>query len=254
MTIVVVSPHRDDAAFSLGLTIGSWLEADHVVRVLNCFTRSEYAPHAEFEFIHSNDRMPRVSALRLREDQSWQKMYRAGLHMTDLNLKDAPLRLHIRVDQVCTTPVKAGDKATDKIQKSVTALRPDALVLPLGLGSHVDHVTARDAGILVSRISGLPMVLYEDLPYAARPGAAETIAAVAAELSDELQPLFVTHEGSVEDAVARKRRLALCYDSQIVDDEAAQIADFSRRYSGRERVWGNAAWRAADLSVRGKAV
>ena len=248
VTIVVLSPHRDDAAFSLGLSIGAWLEAGHKVEVVNCFTRSEYAPHAEFEFIHSNDRLPRVTALRLREDQSWQKMYGAKTpRLTDLNLKDAPLRLHCTVEEVCRREVNPEDKAMVKVPKALSALGADALVVPLALGAHVDHVTAREAVIRAALAPDLAMAFYEDLPYAARPGAAEMIEADAAAVSGELQPVFVTEEGAEDAAVARKRRLALCYDSQIADDEAEQIAAFCARYGGRERLWADAAWRASKM-------
>ena len=244
----MLSPHRDDAAFSLGLSIGTWLEAGHRVEVVNCFTRSEYAPHAEFEFIHSNDRLPRVTALRLREDQSWQKMYgvsKPGL--TDLNLKDAPLRLHVAVDQVCGLPVNPNDKAMVKVPKAVAALKPEAVVVPLALGSHVDHVTVREAMRTAGEQAGMAMAFYEDLPYAARPGAAETIGVAAAAVSGELEFGFVTAEGTQETAAARKRRLALCYDSQIGDEEAELMAAFCARYGGRERLWGDAAWRALGM-------
>ena len=247
MTIVVLSPHRDDAAFSLGLNIGAWLEAGHRVEVVNCFTRSEYAPHAEFEFIHSNDRLPRVTALRLREDQSWQKMYGARApRLTDLSLKDAPLRMHVSIHQVCGLAVNPEDKAMVKVPKAVAALGAEALVVPLALGAHVDHVTVREAMVRAGLAEGLPVAFYEDLPYAARPGAAEAIEADAMAVSEQLQAVFVTKEGAVGVAVARKRRLALCYDSQIADEEADEIAAFCERYGGQERLWGNAAWRASE--------
>jgi hypothetical protein len=49
-------------------------------------------------------------------------------------------------------------------------------------------------------------------------------------------------------AVARKQRLAICYDSQVEDATTDQIAEFSRNYQGRERLWANAAWRDSVLS------
>ena len=244
---MVVSPHRDDAAFSLGLSIGWWLDAGHAVSVVNCFTRSAYAPYAEFEFIHSNDRMARVSALRLREDEAWQKMYGRGLQIADLNLKDAPLRLHVGIDQVMGLAINPEDKAMAKLPKAMAALKPDAVVLPLALGSHVDHVTARMA--MTGEATPTPMAFYEDLPYAARPGAAELIAQAAAGIADGLSPVFVTEEGDIVEAVERKRRLAICYDSQIADEAAEQIAGFCARYGGRERLWANAAWRASAMGV-----
>ncbi len=243
--IVVMSPHRDDACFSLGLSIGSWIEANHTVVVVNCFTRSEYAPYADFEFIHSNDRMPRVSALRLREDGAWQKMYPRGLQLVDLNLKDAPQRLHVAVDQVIGRAANPDDKTMTKLPRAVAALNPDAVVLPLALGGHVDHVTARMAMTQAEEFRGIAMAFYEDLPYAAWPGVAEEIEKAARGLDEALEPAFVTEAVQVDEALKRKRRLALCYDSQIADEVAQQIAEFSVRYGGRERLWGNGAWRAA---------
>ena len=245
LKIVVVSPHRDDACFSLGLTIGSWIEANHTVVVVNCFTRSEYAPYADFEFIHSNDRMPRVSALRLREDEAWQKMYPRGLRLVDLNLKDAPQRLHVAVDAVIGRAVNPEDKTMAKLPKAVSALKPDAVVLPLALGGHVDHMTARLAMTQAEEFCETAMAFYEDLPYAAWPGVAEEIDSAARGLHAGLEPVFVTEEEHIDAAMKRKRRLALCYDSQIGDEVAAQIAAFSEGYGGRERLWGNPAWRAA---------
>jgi LmbE family N-acetylglucosaminyl deacetylase len=254
LKIVVVSPHRDDAAFSLGLSIGSWIEAEHTVEVVNCFTRSDYAPFAEFEFIHSNDRLPRVTALRLREDQAWAKMYGRGLRLADLNLKDAPLRLRVAADEVLTRAVNAEDKAMAKLPKAVAALRPDAVVVPLAVGAHVDHRTVRSAMVEAGLPEGLPCAFYEDLPDAAWPGMAETIEAVAQELGRGLEPVFVTSKGAVAQAVARKRRLALCYDSQIADAVADEIAEFCVQYGGRERMWADAAWRAAGLMVEEREV
>ncbi len=250
MKIAVLSPHRDDAAFSLGLSIGVWLEAGHEVEVVNCFTRTTYAPHADFESIHSNDRLTRVTALRHREDLTWQKMYggrKPGLH--DLNLKDAPLRLHVRTDQVCALPIDPNDKALVKVPKAVAALGADALVIPLALGSHVDHLTVRAAILATDLPSDMPMALYEDLPYAARPEATQSLEREASLIEGNLRSLFVTTSVQVEAAEQRKRRLALCYDSQIADDVATQIATFCHRYEGRERIWGNAAWCASELVV-----
>ena len=248
MKIAVVSPHRDDAAFSLGLSIGTWLNAGHEIRVVNCFTRSTYAPHADFEFIHSNDRLARVTALRQREDTSWQKMYCGRKpSLTDLNLKDAPLRLHMAVDQVCAVSINPDDKAMVKLPKAIVEFGADALILPMALGGHVDHRTVRAAVLSMNWPPEKPLALYEDLPYAARPGIADRIESEAHAVGIDVQPLLVASGCSVAAAEVRKRRLALCYDSQIANDLASQIATFCRRYEGRERIWANAAWRVSEL-------
>ena len=98
------------------------------------------------------------------------------------------------------------------------------MLLPLGVGGHVDHRTARLAGISALP-EGTAVGFYEDLPYAARVEPVGTIAERVAEIGG-LTAGFVGEAGDVAEAVARKRRLALFYDSQIDSDVVAQIAGF----------------------------
>ena len=252
MVISIVSPHRDDAAFSLGLAIRTWLAAGHTIDVVNCFTRSDYAPFSDVASLHVNDRTTYVSALRLREDQAWQRSLRAGakkLRLTDLNLKDAPRRLRISANDVCGLPVAAEDKALLKIRKSLQTLKFDALLIPLALGGHVDHKTARDAAMGCIP-AGVPCAFYEDLPYATRPNAAEEIADDVASLGLALTAGFIGPPQDPAAAVADKRAMAQCYDSQIDSEVTGQIAGFCERYQGRERMWGNVAWQASALALR----
>ena len=242
MRMVVFSPHRDDAAFSLSLAIDTWLSKGHRVHVVSCFTRSEYAPFSDAESLHANDRLHYVTALRLREDESWRRQFGAGLTMADLNLKDAPLRLRCGVEEVCGLEVNAADKAMVKIRKAVERVAGDAVLLPLALGDHVDHRTVREAGRL-GLADETACAFYEDLPYATRPGVADSIAAVARELKGGLEPIFGGEAGDGAVAAERKRRVMLAYDSQVDGEGTRVIAEFSLRYGGRERLWANAAWR-----------
>jgi hypothetical protein len=197
--------------------------------------------------------MSYVSAVRLREDQTWLRLVSAGvgagtLALHDLNLKDAPIRLRCTADNVCATPVKPDDKTFGKVTRALTALAPDALILPLAIGSHVDHLTARVAAL--SWLSaGQPAAFYEDLPYSARPGAAEQLASSAAALDRTLLPVFGSPERTPAAAFTAKRKLALCYDSQVDDAQIEQIAGFAANYAGRERLWANAAWLQLHLTA-----
>ena len=242
MKIVVVSPHRDDAAFSLSLAIQFWLAAGQSVEVINCFTRSEYAPFSDAASVHANDRMSYVSALRSREDVMWRRQHGAGLTLRDLNLKDAPLRLHCSIDEVCSHDTNPADKTFAKVRSTLERTQADALVLPLGLGTHVDHLTARDAARAAWPMNS-PCAFYEDLPYAARPGAAEEILASAHATDTRLEPFFISGPcADTKSAIALKRKSALCYDSQIDDETTESIAHFCARYEGRERLWANPSW------------
>ena len=255
MKIVVFSPHRDDAAFSLGLSIESWLEAGHRVQVLNCFTQCAYAPFSDADSLHANDRVSFVSAVRKREDAAWAKLLGGKLQMTDLDLLDAPLRLACEVDEVFSLPIRAGDRAVSRVGGAIAKLARTgaanelAIVLPLAIGGHIDHRVTRQAGMEALAKSSLPVAFYEDLPYAARPGAAEQIFAAAESTGFALESCFADEpQTDSAPAVTRKRRMADAYDSQVDSEEAGQIAEFSGGYEGRERLWGNQAWRGSVLA------
>jgi LmbE family N-acetylglucosaminyl deacetylase len=240
LKITVVSAHRGDAALALGLSVAEWLRQGHAVEVVSCFTRSEFAPFSDVGSVHANDRMSFASATRKREDESWAKMLRGKFTPTDLNMKDAPLRLHCGAEDVFGLAVNLAEKSAVKIRKAIERSGAEALVLPLGLDGHVDRVTARDAGA-ASWQATLPVAFYEGLPQAVAFGD-ERLKNAALAVRPDLEPALVGEPA--EDAVARKRRVAWCYDSQIDEATTLQIAEFTQRYDGRERLWANAAWRA----------
>ena len=249
MKIVVISPHRDDAAFSLGLAIAGWLAAGHSVNVINCFTLSDYAPFSALQSMHPESRIRSVTALRLREDETWGKLLGDGLTLTNLQLKDAPLRLNCSANDVCGMIVTSADGALLTIREALGDAQADALALPLALGGHVDHRTAREAAI-PGESNARPCAFYEDLPYAARPGAAATIEDASYALDAGLTPIFTSAMTDPDSAARRKRRQVLCYPSQVDDEVTEQIAGFCARYGGRERLWANAAWHSSKLAVQ----
>jgi hypothetical protein len=242
MKIAVISAHRGDAGLAVGLAMGTWLERGDAVEVISCFTRSEHAPFSDAGSLHENDRMSFISATRKREDVAFAKLFRGKLTMTELNLKDAPLRLHCSPEEVFGQVGESSDKAALKVRKAIETSKASALVVPRGLGGHIDRMTARDAAIAGATI---PVAFYEDLPQAL--GVSEE--GIEAEAKRwGLSPGFAAEAAEdVEAAVKRKRKIAWCYDSQIDEDVTLQIAEFCRRYQGRERLWMDATWRSAAL-------
>ena len=253
MKITVVSPHRGDAAFALGLSIEAWLREGHAVEVVSCFTRSEFAPYSDVGSVHRNDRVSFVTAVRKREDEAWRKQVGASkFTITDLNLKDAPLRLHVGASEVFGRAADASEKVVSKIRRALEMSKAGAWVLPLGLSGHVDHVTARDVALSAMPKEGFPVAFYEELPEAAVAGDEGIDAAklsLTLAVQGKLEPVFAVGYGQTgaEDAVAKKRRVAWCYDSQIDEAATTGIAEFCRRFEGRERIWANAAWRSQGL-------
>jgi hypothetical protein len=241
LKITVVSAHRGDAALALGLSVAAWLEQRHAVEVVSCFTRSESAPFSDVGSLHANDRMSFASATRKREDECWAKMLRGKFTLTDLNMKDAPLRLHCDPHEVFGLMVNLEEKSAVKIRKAIERSCAELLVVPLALDGHVDRVMARDAGAAHLQAT-LPVAFYEDLPQALS-FSDRALRDAALAVRKDLEDAFVA--AAWADAVARKRRVAWCYDSQIDEATTLQIAEFCLRYEGRERLWANAAWKAA---------
>jgi nucleotide-binding universal stress UspA family protein len=236
-----------------------WLTARHTVTLLNVFTRSRYAPYSDAAFVHENDELSYVSAMRLREDElflrrikeSLPKGLKNHLHMLDLNLKDASIRLRVPIDQLCNTPVNAVDPSLEKIRKALTRQSElgamEALVLPAGLGNDVDHLTVRKAAMPF--VASLPAAFYEDLPYlASHPSAStdlEVLKSAATERNDPLAEIVCRAGEPAADAIVRKRKLVLNYASQIDEEAGVVISSFAANYDGGERLWANQLWRSS---------
>ena len=253
MKIVVLSPHRDDAAFSLSLSISHWLSVGHTVTILNVFTRSMYAPYSDAEAKPEGERLDYVSALRKREDEKFLAALGGHVKMVDLDVVDAPIRLKCDASIVCDMDVQADDFAIPRIQEGLAKLvksHDTALVLPLGLGHHVDHRTARDVSLDLS--STVPCAFYEELPYAMRDGVRVDLSRFREDASTRLHEALypVQCHGTHTRPTDWKRRLALGYESQIDAGLADAIANFSHRYHGAERLWANEDW--LKIAVREK--
>lgn len=249
MKITVVSPHSGDAALALGLAIEGWLLRGHAVEVICCFTRSEFAPYSDAGSLHANDRMSFVTAVRRREEETWRRRFGGSkLVVTDLNLKDAPLRLHCSREDAFGRPADVSEKVVTKIRRAVEQSKGGALVLPLGLSGHVDYVSARNAAMHAQTVM-LPLAFYAEFPFAARMEGDRALNDAAGQLPAELQAELqsvdadLLAQASVDEAVQRKRRIALCYDSQMNDAVTTEIAESIRRSNGVERILANAAWR-----------
>ena len=155
-----------------------------------------------------------------------------------------------------TVEIRPGDRAVARIAGALRKLAEKsapgqiALALPLALGDHIDHRVVHQAALEALAANAAPMAFYEDLPYAGRPGIADTIEHRATATGLGLEPSFAQQAITVVAEVCqRKHSIAECYDSQIDDEIAWQLATFAERYAGRERLWCNAAWFASALQA-----
>ncbi len=227
--LTILSPHRDDAAFSLYLSLSRWSSLGLKLNVVNFFTVSAYAPRA------TSQDAPTVSALRSKEDRRVLRLISRDIKVQSLDLLDAPLRLGIGVNSVCQ--IEAGETQLLEANRLALVIRRyygRSLVLaPLALGNHVDHLTVNTAAVINSSVSRLGF--YEDLPYATWTTEA-SIRERVSNMEEKTRVLLKPTIIRVQNSAPRKLRVISYYHSQITRGEAATIARFSMKYAG-ERIW-----------------
>jgi LmbE family N-acetylglucosaminyl deacetylase len=115
-----------------------------------------------------------LMATRRLEDERFAAF--AEVSIVWLDLPDAVFRGYEGDDQLLGTP-RADDPApVDLLRREIARLEPQRVYLPLGVGGHVDHQLARDAGTALlhdARRWVMPgpeyvgaIAYYEDFPYA----------------------------------------------------------------------------------------
>jgi LmbE family N-acetylglucosaminyl deacetylase len=232
MKVVVLSPHRDDAAFSCGLAMRALLYSGVHLKIVNVCTMSCYAPYSPD---CGNDRLEQVSQIRHGEDLVFlQRLGRdtnnfgAMPSMLDLGWLDAPVRWKVEdaavleTREVPPTEIHALSIELERFRSS------DLVLAPLALGGHVDHLLVHIAAVKTYAENRL--VFYEDLPYAGRLPTAEL-----SKLAQQRSWRFVPQPGTP----GIKRDDALCYPSQIAPDVADEMEQYALTLGGSERFYGS---------------
>ncbi len=253
--ILVLSPHRDDACFSLALTLLRWVGDHREITVLNCFTRSNYAPLHNSPSSDIAELCSRISDLRRSEDERFARAVRGKrnadtspqgrLALMDLSLADAPIRLSCSANDVCASWHSPDEDSVQRIRSAIEEFGSQggeiAIALPAALGGHIDHRVVRHAAQTFCR--SWPCAIYEDLPYAMRAGAADELERLLRNYHDTNgEPFCAELTQSASDGTL-KRELCSIYASQINANEARAMAEFTGS-NGGERIWTNRAWRS----------
>ncbi len=200
--ILAVSPHLDDAAFSIGGMLAAHARGGGRVTIVTCFTATMPDP-AGFALACQLDKGlgPEVDYMALRRAEDDAACAVIGARAIHLPLPEAPHRGYDSAPALF-----AGRHAGDGILPALAAALRDALedsaadvVLgPLAIGDHVDHWLVRDA-LLAAKPD---VLLWEDWPYVAR-----------VDRRPVAQPVR-RHVLSEEDR-ADKAEMCECYASQI---------------------------------------
>ena len=183
-------------------------------------------------------------AQRRLEDERFAAF--AEVSVVWLDLPDAVFRGYEGDDQLLGAPRDDDPAPADVVRQEIARLEPSRVYLPLGIGGHVDHQLARDAGLALladARRWVMPgpdyanrVVLYEDFPYAWWEdfgGLGDmpegSLAALPADLS------LTAEFADISDQIERKIRGIALYESQIerLFDTQKAMASAVRAYAAR---------------------
>jgi LmbE family N-acetylglucosaminyl deacetylase len=230
--VLVLSPHPDDAAYSIGGLIQQ-STFTFQIHLLTVFGRSNYLRKSKFE----RD-WHLVTRVRKREDFAFAA--RIGAELTYLNSPEVSLRVGSSLDQIFihngNTAISVPRELKSKVRKVVDLVKPIAFFCPLGFGGHRDHLITRKLAATEAASRNIPLFYYEDLPYVGASTEREVLKfvnSVAQDLRARLAPINIE---------SKLNNLTL-YRSQIGSEEMATVARYANRVGGlqaAERVWSAA--------------
>ncbi len=229
LKIYILSPHIDDAAFGLGLTISKCADKQIPVTIINCFTVTKWtAVSVETKEVNA------VSRLRKNEDEAFYKAFNGKINIINLDLLDAPLRNgYIFQNQ----PFQQNELELIEELKKLLQLHVDGLLFcPLGIGNHIDHAICLEA--VAQLYKNLNVLFYEDLPYACRITTTELTTHIK-DAEERLQVEFINYTEGLRNCKIDKEQAICIYKSQMNNEICSEIVEHMNALSG-ERLWGEA--------------
>lgn len=171
--IMLVSPHLDDAVFSVGGLMAALAEEGYELHLVTCFTRSVLNPTG-FALACQLDKGLAAEAdymeLRRQEDREACRLLYAQPHWLDL--PEAPHRGYESASalfQDILEEDKIQPALVERLRESADDLAPDLILSPVGIGNHVDHQQVKQAASTLQReLTETLFLHWYDEPYLSR--------------------------------------------------------------------------------------
>jgi hypothetical protein len=214
--LLLLSPHSDDIAFSLGglLAAGSAFRGWERHQV-TLFVRSCHAPYAP-----QLDSVAAVTRARCQEDDAFCAYH--GIRLHRLDLEETLVRGYPSVASIFALRRPEDDplfeRTCHEVARAVDGF--DLVLSPLGIGGHIEHALVREA----CRRTRADVLYYEDLPYAGDYSNAELDRAGAGFALEMRCRSF-----DIEAALVSKCDRLLAYASQVQAADLTKVIDHARR-------------------------
>jgi LmbE family N-acetylglucosaminyl deacetylase len=243
MSILILSPHYDDAVYSCGGTIYTLVQQGEDVQILTIMAGLPTLPLPEtpiVQFLHEKWELGDNQVMeRRREDEAAAKLLGAKTRYLDI-----PDCIYRRVDEEAPYPTVDslwGEVHPNDPAHAVLAKQDledfELIYAPLAIGRHVDHQLVR-AWALKLQAEGREIRFYQDYPYMRKREAIDE----ALGHFGEMQPYVVMLS---EAAMQAKIAAMAAYASQIstfweneaaIDAEVRQTFAYDAGYA--ELSWG----------------
>lgn len=234
--VLIVSPHCDDACFSLG---GSILKnmGENIV-IWSVFTEQNYTILPEGE--------EAAKQRILKEEYSFIKESRVFLIIE--GLPDAYLREYkklsdilladFKLEELCETERNMFNRVVVGFENILKEVKPRYVGLPIGCGAHIDHLLVREAGMKVWRNSekSIQIFFYEELPYSLNAKWRDDALCKLIVENRNVTPYFLR----IDEFVDKKYNLINLYKSQIKERDSKKIIDYAKTLEpggAYERIW-----------------
>ncbi len=225
--ILIVSPHPDDACFSLGGYILKKFKSE--ITVWDVFSRQEYSI--------DNNKNPKDQVIQ--EEKYAMSDLNVNLIMEDL--PEAGLRGYGKLSDILNYSFQdfneshIGESVFKSFGRVIKTVAPNIVLIPMGCGAHVDHLIAREFIFKwwSEKQNDIKLFLYEELPYGLnRDWFEKSLASLAYNIREN----FI----NIDDFINEKAKIMAIYISQIKDREIQAIVKHSNSIKQGhyiERVW-----------------
>ena len=223
-TLLAISPHLDDAIFSVGALLWSLRRRGWRVVVATVFAGNVERPSG-FALACQLDKglAADVDYMALRRDEDRQACKTIDVEPRHLPLLEAPHRGYSNAAALFHS-VLPTDRVQIQVQAELAAVltdvQPEVVLAPLAVGGHVDHLITRSA--VEAIFAPRRLRLWEDWPYI------DSIGTIDRRCANRL-PLS-------EDALCAKTQACACYVSQL-GFQFGGAAALSDRLQNQQSEW-----------------
>ena len=243
-SVLVISPHLDDAAFSCAEPMHMLRRAGWQVDVATLFTATIKHP-TRFALACQTDKgiASDVDYMSLRRAEDSKFMQQLDLDFHHMNLAEAPHRGYGSAAELFAT-VHEDDPALKQcervLKQLIKELRPDVCIGPLGIGGHVDHrVVIASLERALSNSDTLTFLYYADQPYALKHP--EELDALSSALEKGTLLHFNSENTTRSEAIDATASYTTQLDFQFGGEQQMRDTQEAMMVSGT-RLWHQGVW------------